>query len=385
MNAQEINDASGYTVTSALTMTVVPALTAVGLSTTPVSPQDVTTPITLTATPQGGLNILYTFTSEYIDISGTDHLLTLSNASSSPICVWTPTTAANYTLTVTAREANKANVVQASTPYRIVPPVSAVALSVSPTSPMPVNSPLTLTATATGGTTDEYHFQASYQDAAGPHLLDLQAYSINNTCIFTPTIATAYQLIVYCKQVGDQTDEAQASVSYQIVTPLSGITLTPSAYTPMSVYNQVTFTAAAIGGTHVQYQFWCYNPANTPAWTELQAYSSAPSYRWTPTAPGNYLVSATARDGVTGTEANTIAWYQVGSGTPLAGDRDHESGPRPRRPTLTSPLPLPPSAAPTSSISSGCTTRMPCRPGASCRATRPAQRACGLPPPPAPI
>ena len=61
----------------------------------------------------------------------------------------------------------------------------------------------------------------------------------------------------------------------------------------------------------MQYQFWVYNPAANPAWSQLQAYSALTACSWTPATAGIYLLSVTARDGITGTEVNTTAWYTI--------------------------------------------------------------------------
>ena len=63
----------------------------------------------------------------------------------------------------------------------------------------------------------------------------------------------------------------------------------------------------------MQYQFWVYNANATPAWSQLQTYSTSGHLRWTPATAGNYLLSVTAQDGVTGTAVNTLLWYTIGS------------------------------------------------------------------------
>ncbi len=93
--------------------------------------------------------------------------------------------------------------------------------------------------------------------------------------------------------------------------PLTQVTFTASPPAPASCGTPVTVLAAASGGTNVAFQFWVYNPAATPAWSELQGYSNLDSCTWTPTAVGDYLLSVTARDGVSGAEVNTTAWYTV--------------------------------------------------------------------------
>ncbi len=80
---------------------------------------------------------------------------------------------------------------------------------------------------------------------------------------------------------------------------------------PQPPNTAITLTATATGGTNVQYQFWTYNPDVTPAWNQLQAYSPQNTCTWTPAVAGNYLLSVTAQDGVTGTEVNSVLWYAV--------------------------------------------------------------------------
>ena len=67
----------------------------------------------------------------------------------------------------------------------------------------------------------------------------------------------------------------------------------------------------------MQYQFWVYNPAATPAWSLLQGYASSTTCPWTPATAGSYLLSITAQDGVTGAQMNTLFWYAVTVNTPL--------------------------------------------------------------------
>ena len=64
--------------------------------------------------------------------------------------------------------------------------------------------------------------------------------------------------------------------------PLTGVTFTASPASPQPAGTAITITASATGGTNVQYQFWVYNPAATPAWSQLQAYSTPTTCSWTP-------------------------------------------------------------------------------------------------------
>ena len=100
-------------------------------------------------------------------------------------------------------------------------------------------------------------------------------------------------------------------VWYTINAPLTAVTVTASPVAPQHTGTRITFTAVATGGTNVQYQFWLYTPSSTPAWQQLQAYSSQNTCPWKPIATGNYMCSATARDGATGIEIYNTLWYTV--------------------------------------------------------------------------
>ncbi len=98
--------------------------------------------------------------------------------------------------------------------------------------------------------------------------------------------------------------------SYGSVPQLTSVSLNVTPATAQQVNLPVTLTATANAGVFAQYQFWLYNPAVTPAWSQLQAFSTSATCTWTPTAPGSYLISATAQD-FTGTEMNQMLWYTV--------------------------------------------------------------------------
>ncbi len=93
--------------------------------------------------------------------------------------------------------------------------------------------------------------------------------------------------------------------------PLTTVTVAVNPVTSASLGTPVTITANCDGGVSVQYQYWVYNPAASPAWSQVQAYSPAATCNWIPMAPGNYLISVTAKDGATGTEVNQTCWYTV--------------------------------------------------------------------------
>ncbi len=79
----------------------------------------------------------------------------------------------------------------------------------------------------------------------------------------------------------------------------------------------ITLTAVATGGSSVNYQFWAYNPNVTPAWSQLQPFTSLNTCTWKPNVAGNYLLSVTARDDSNNLQVNSTCWYLITNGTPL--------------------------------------------------------------------
>ena len=290
--------------------------------------------------------------------------------SASATCLWTPAAAGNYLLSVTAQDGITGTEVNTTllVYHHQRPADRRVARRPLPTSPQPVNTPITLTATATGGTNVQYQFWL-YNPAATPAWSQLQAYSTLTTCTWTPAAAGNYLLSVTA-QDGATGTEVNTTLWYTITagTPLTAVSVTPSPASPQPANTPITLTATATGGTNVQYQFWMYNPAATPAWSQLQAYSAADHLhldaggsRATTCSPSPRRTASPA------TEVNTTLWYTISR---HPADRRSPSPPRPprrSRPTRRSPSPRRRRAARTCNISSGCIIRRPPRRGANCR------------------
>ncbi len=113
------------------------------------------------------------------------------------------------------------------------------------------------------------------------------------------------------------------------VSSLHGVALQASPAAPQRSGVPITLTAAATGGSNVQYQFCVYNPTATPAWSEVQGYSASATCTWTPAVPGDYLLSVTAQDGLTGVEVSTTRWYSV-TNSPLTGVTLQANPPSPK-------------------------------------------------------
>ena len=296
-------DATGAGVNTMLSYTIGSPLTAVNVTPSLASPQPVNTPITFTATATGGSNVQFQYW--LYNPAANPAWTQLQDYSSLATYQWTPTTPGNYVIAVTALDAT-GTAVNTLFSYSISGPLTTVSVSTSLASPQPVNTPITFTAMATGGSNVQFQYWL-YNPAANPAWSQLQAYASLATYQWTPAAPGNYVISVTALDAGGTA--VNTLLSYTIVTPLTAVNVTPSLASPQPPNTPITFTAAAVGGTNVQYQFWVYNPNFNPAWSQLQAYSTLPTCTWTPTSPGSYLLSVTAQDGVTGTAVNTLLWF----------------------------------------------------------------------------
>ncbi len=267
----------------------IPALSAVKLATSPVSPQSLNTVITLTATATGGKSVEYRFTAATADGVTT----VLRDYAAGNTCTWTPATAGTYTLQVLAREKGTTQnaSIQSSSSYIIGQPLTAVNLTTSPESPQAPNTAITLTAAATGGKTVEYRFSAI---ATGGTETVLRDYATGTACIWTPATAGVYTLRVSAREAGTTTPVVQNTLSYTIGSPLTAIEVVPTP-NPGAIGSPVTVLAKATGGYNLVYQFWVGDPTATQ-WTLLRDYAAGNTYVWTPTAAGTFPITVRVRE-----------------------------------------------------------------------------------------
>ena len=286
-----------------------PILTVVTVTASPASPQPVNTPITFTATATGGAVVQYQFW--LYNASTSPAWSQLQGYSATATCVWTPSVPGNYLLSATAQDTATGTVVNTMLWYTVGNPLSALSVTASPASPQTVGTPVTFTATATGGTNVQYQFWM-YNASDSPAWRQLQGYSTTATCLWTPSAPGNYLLSATAQDTATVT-VVNTMIWYTVGSPLSALSVTASPASPQPADTPITFTATATGGTNVQYQFWLYNASASPAWSQLQGYFATATCVWTPSTPGNYLLSATAQDTATGAAVNTMIWYTVGS------------------------------------------------------------------------
>lgn len=192
--AREYGNPQPFDASQTLTYTVNPAISAVALTTDLTAPSGAGIPVTVTATPTGGGTLQYWFRVRKDMVWSDLQLYTGSNT-----CQWTPQTPGAYLLEVMVKEVGSWREYDAVRflHYTVAPALTAVALSADPGTPVIAGTPVTLTATATGGGAVQYWFRVSN----GAAWTDLQAYGSSNTVLWTPTAGT-YILQVVARDAG---------------------------------------------------------------------------------------------------------------------------------------------------------------------------------------
>ena len=230
-------------------------LTAVALAVKPAAPQPVNTAITLTATPTGGGGRCSTCSAPAIRMprAGIGRTST-ARYTTTATCSWTPTAVESYTLVVWARLiGHTANYDQYATQsYTVtVPPLTAVALSVNPLSPQPVNTAIKLTATPTGGGGQvQYLFRVGYTNASGWVWTNVNGtYTTTASCTWTPTTTGSFTVVVWARLIGHTANYDQyQSLTDLVVTPFTAVALSATPASPQPVNTAIKLTATPTGG-----------------------------------------------------------------------------------------------------------------------------------------
>lgn len=272
--------------TNQIAYTIGTTLTEVSLSVDPASPQLVGVPIKLRAAATGGVNVKYKF------CAGST---VIQDYSSATLCTWTPVRAGVYSIMAYAREGETSKIVSRSVSYVVIPKLSSVMLSMNPALLTSVGIPVTLTATASGGSHVKYEFRVgSGLGSTSP----IRAYSDSPTCTWTPSSTGTYALEVRARENGNTNAyDVMYLISYNVVLPVSGINLVASPSGPKPTGSSITLTASRTGGGTVQYKFRAgYMSNGSMVWTTLKEYSSASTYVWKPTVAKEYTVEVWARE-----------------------------------------------------------------------------------------
>jgi len=274
------------------------------------SPQPVGTAITWTATATGGSgSYQYQFWRRRTDSGG---YVVVQPYGPSASYTWTPgaSDVGDHQIAVWVRNAGSSAVVEAggiAAVFTITAgsaPPQVTALTPNQTSPQRVGTPITWTATVTGGSGSyQYQFFRRRTDSGG--YVIVQAYSASATYTWTsgPTDVGDHQIAVWVRNAGSSAVvEAGGIAAVFTITagsaPPQVNALTPNPTSPQRVGTPITWTATATGGSgSYQYQFFRRRTASG-GYVIVQAYSASATYTWTPgpTDVGDHQIAVWVRN-----------------------------------------------------------------------------------------
>ncbi|MEI6518710.1 MAG: hypothetical protein WCO98_01490 [bacterium] len=272
-------------------------LSQVTLTTNPLNTAQIGMPVTLTASATGGTNLQYKF------MTGTSLMRSFN---SSNTLTFTPTVVKTYNLTVVVRDLNgvdpNATVISPIVSFTIINiPLTAVSLTTSPLNSVVINTPVTLTAIATGGTNIQYKFMA------GTSLM--RSFNNTNSLTFTPTVAKTYNFTVIARDLSGI--DPNATVTSTIVNltitnpPLTTVSMTTSPLNTAFINTPVTLTAAATGGGNIQYKYMA-------GASLLRSFNNSNTMTFTPTVLKTYNITVIARD-LNGVDPNATVTSAISS------------------------------------------------------------------------
>jgi subtilisin family serine protease len=283
-------------------VTGAPAVAVTSLTSNVAFPVSFGTPITWTATATGGTALLqYQFWRLRQGVGWT----MVQDYSPNNTFMWTPgvTEGGTYSLQVWVRSAGSAAIFEAwrgVDNFVINGPaaVTVTSFTSNVSFPSPVFSPITWTATASGGVGPLlYQFWRLRQ---GVGWTMVQDYSTLNTFSWTPVDddAGSYVLQVWVKSsLSSAAFDAWSSTGNFQISPPGPVQITSlasSVMLPAPVGTPITLSATATGGSPpVQFKFWLRDGSGV--WSVLQDYSPVSNVTWTPTQAGNYIVQVWAR------------------------------------------------------------------------------------------
>ena len=275
-------------------------LTLTGLTSNLPAPQAVGTPITFTATVSGGLGP-HQFKWWVFDGKS---WTALQNWSTNNTWTWTPTSAGGNTrVAVWVRNAGSTadaydnpsangSIAYGITGGQTPAQLAVTSLTANRTSPQPVGTPITLTASVSGGTAPQ---QFKWMLFDGSNTSVVQGWSTSNTWTWTPTTANAaYQVTVWARSAASTTDAAENANSTRSLPfainatsqgPLTLTGLTANLPAPQPAGTPITFTATVSGGVAPhQYKWWVFDGKD---WLIMQTWSTSNTWTWTPAASNN--------------------------------------------------------------------------------------------------
>ena len=230
------------------------AAVSLTLTAAPASPQQVNTPITLTAALTGWTtSVQYKFLAGLVKSTAQIQWTVLSDFSATSSCVWTPTAGGAYLVEVVARQVNNtftaSRVMQYTVKQNTQP--TSVSLTVAPASPQETGTPITLTAAAQGGQNVAYRFTVAryVADRSDPTWTVAAPYGSSSTCSWTPKTADWFLLRVQARNAGtNPANPVYSIVKFHVTSPVK-VTISPKSIWVL-VGQQQSFIAQVTGAAN---------------------------------------------------------------------------------------------------------------------------------------
>lgn len=318
-----------------------PAISSLTVTSDRPSPQLPGTPITWTANVTGGIRpLIYKY-----GVWANGGWITQTGTSSSNQFSWTPSLAnTDYTVwawvwSATMDPASESAERSVSVPFSTRTAVSSVAIAANKTSPQPLGTSITWTATPNGGIAP-YSYKWSVSTDGGSSWTIVQNWTANASQLtVTPSVATTlYRVSAAVRSAGSTNDSGEATGSSANFTllgpPVSALTLTANKPSPQPPGTAITWTVTPTGGTAPVYYYWTWRDWNGHGGI-LRDWSTDPQLVWTPTSVNDTweidvaAASATAdfeaiNNGAEEPEAGTGAMFSTATtvlSVALAADR----------------------------------------------------------------
>ena len=174
--------------------------------------------------------------------------------------------------------------------------VSSVALTTNLAAPQPASTPITWTATPTGGSGALVYKWFVTNDggtwnAVGP-------WTSSSQFTWTPTVANAkYSVSVWVKHATNSADAAEAStyrpfaITEALSVPVASVALAANLTAPQPAGSSIVWTATPTGGTGALVYKWLIS-SDGATWNAVGSWTSSNQFTWTPTvANANHRIS----------------------------------------------------------------------------------------------
>ena len=269
-----------------------------------------TVTLTATATDNDG-SVEYQFSSS----DGT----VIKSYSSASSCIWTPTEAGTYTITVKAKDSSST----ASATTKIT-----VNKKETPVTPLENNSTIsstsinkgdtiTINAVAAGGTAP-YKYAITAKHSTASAWTSLKGYNTTATHTWKPGLTGTYQVCVKVRDTNNEEVKKFFTVKVNAVTtPLTNNSTVSK--TTINKGESITLKAVAAGGTAPYKYAMSARHSTASAWTSLKGYNTTATHTWTPGKTGTYQVCVKVKD-AKGTEVKKFFTVTVNSTTALANN-----------------------------------------------------------------